>query len=310
MNLQSLIEQFIAYRRSLGEQWPANCHLDNFGRFIGADVDVANVSPEQVNSFLAGGGPITLTWHIKLSGLRSFYQYAVSRGHLAKAPLPTVLPKRPPTFVPHVYSQEELCRLLQAAKRFDRPLSLEPGALHLMLLVLYGTGLRVSELIGLDRTDVDLAESLMKVRQSKFGKTRLVPFGPQLQKVLVEYDKRRPASGDDGAPFFATRLRGRVKADTLQHNYRILCDQTGIRRTDGARHQPRIHDLRHSFAVHRLTSWYRQGADVQMLLPFLSVYLGHVHIRATQVYLSMTPELLEEAGNRFEQYATKEVRHG
>jgi integrase/recombinase XerD len=308
MNLQSLIDQFIAYRQSLGEQWPPNCTLRAFGRFIGAGVEVADVSPEQVYSFLTGGGPITLTWHIKLSGLRTFYQYAVSRGYLAKAPLPTVLPKRPPIFVPHVYSQEELCRLLQAAKRFDRPLCLEPGALHLMLLVLYGTGLRVSELIGLDRTDVDLSECLLNVRQSKFGKTRLVPFGPQLQKVLVEYHKRQPASGD-GAPFFTTRLRGRVKADTLQHNYRILCDRTGIRRTDGARHQPRIHDLRHSFAVHRLTSWYRQGADVQKLLPLLSVYLGHVHIRATQVYLSMTPELLEEAGNRFEQYAMKEACH-
>jgi site-specific recombinase XerD len=259
MNLQSLIEQFIAYRQSLGEQWPAHCHLHNFGRFIGADVEVADVSPEQVNSFLAGAGPITLTWHIKLSGLRTFYQYAVSRGYVAKAPLPTVFPKRPPTFVPHVYSQEELCRLLQAAKRFDRPLCLEPGTLHLMLLVLYGTGLRVSELVGLDRTDVNLTDCLMKVRQSKFGKTRLVPFGPQLQNVLVEYDKRQPASGD-GAPFFATRLRGRVKADTLQHNYRILCDRTGVRRTDGARQQPRIHDLRHYAEFRTMPSICRESA--------------------------------------------------
>jgi integrase/recombinase XerD len=309
MNLQSLIEQFVAYRQSQGEQWTKNCHLRNFGRFIGADVEVANVSTEQVNGFLEGTGPITRTWHIKLSSLRSFYQYAVSRGYVAKAPLPTVLRKPPAPFVPHIYSQEELCRLLQAAKRFDRPSSLEPGTLHLMLLVLYGTGLRVSELVGLDRTDVNLTECLLKVRQSKFGKTRLVPFGPQLHKVLAEYDKRHPASGD-WAPFFTTRLFGRVNAGTLRHNYRILCDRTGVRRTDGTRLQPRIHDLRHTFAVHRLTSWYRQGADVQRLLPFLSVYLGHVHIRATQVYLSMTPELLEEAGNRFEQYATAEVCHG
>ena len=243
MKLQSLIEQFIAYRRSLGEEWSSDYTLPAFGRFIGADVEAANVSPEQVNRYLAGAGPITLTWHIKLSRLRTFYQYAVSRGYVAKVPLPTVLPKRPPAFVPHVYSREELCRLLQAAKRFDRPSSMEPRTLHLMLLVLYGTGLRVSELVGLDRTDVNLTESLMKVRQSKFGKTRLVPFGAQLHKVLVEYDKRRPASGD-GASFFMTRCCGRVKVDTLQHNYRILCDRTGVRRTDGARFQPRIHDLR------------------------------------------------------------------
>ena len=114
----------------------------------------------------------------------------------------------------------------------------------------------------------------MKVRQSKFGKTRLVPFAPQLQKALLEHHNRHSASGE-GAPFFAVRSGGRLKADTLRHYYRILC------------------------------------ADVQKLLPLLSVYLGHVHIRATQVYLSMTPELLEEAGNRFELYAaTKEVWHG
>ena len=100
-----------------------------------------------------------------------------------------------------------------------------------------------------------------------------------------------------------------MKPDTLQHNFRILCDRAGIRRTDGAHEQPRMHDLRHTFAVHRLTSWYQQGADVQRLLHHLSVYLGHVHLRHTQVYLSMTPELLREASQRFERYAGKEGRH-
>ena len=150
----------------------------------------------------------------------------------------------------------------------------------------------------------------MKVRESKFGKTRVVPFTPRLQRVLLEYQSRHPASSDK-VPFCAARGGGRIKPDTLQHNYRALCDRIGLRRTDGASHQPRIHDLRHSFAVHRLISWYRQGADGQRLLPLLSVYLGHVHIRATQVYLSMTPDLLEEASSRFEGYATStEVRHG
>jgi integrase/recombinase XerD len=308
MNLQSLIEQFIAYRQSQGEQWTSNCNLRAFGRFVGSDAEISDVSAERVNSFLVGAGPITLTWHIKLGSLRTFYQYAVSRGYVNNAPLPTIFPKRPPTFVPHVYSHDELARLLQAAKSFDRPSSLDPGTLHLILLVIYAAGLRIRELVRLDRTDVNLRECLMTVRQSKFGKTRLVPLAPQLHKALLEYVNDHPASGV-GSPFFAMRCGGRIKTDTLQHNYRALCDRIGIRRADGARFQPRIHDLRHTFAVHRLTSWYRQGADVQRLLPFLSVYLGHVHIRATQVYLSMTPELLEEAGNRFEQYAMKEVCH-
>lgn len=309
MNLQSLIDQFIVYRQSLGEQWPSYCHLRGFGRFIGPNVEVANVSPEQVNRFMAGSGPITLNWHIKLSVLRSFYQYAVSRGYVGQAPLPAIVPKRPPAFVPYVYSHDELARLLRAAKSFERP-SLGPGTLHLILLLLYATGLRVGELLRLDRADVNLSECLLKVRQSKFGKTRLVPFGPQLQKILLEHHSRHSASGER-APFIAMRSGGRLKADTLHHSYRTLCAQLGISRADGGRYQPRIHDFRHTFAVHRLTSWYRQGADVQKLLPLLSVYLGHVHIRATQVYLSMTPELLEEAGDRFERYATtKEAGRG
>lgn len=309
MNLPPLIEQFIEHRQSLGELQQEHYTLRAFGRFIGADVEADNVSPEQVNDFLSSSGPITLTWHTKLSLLRTFYQYAVSRGYVASAPLPTVLPKRPPAFVPYVYSQHELIRLLRAAKRFNRSSCLPPGTLHLMLLVLYGTGLRIRELVDLERDDVNLKECLLKVRQSKFGKTRLVPFGQQLYQPLFDYDRQRPASRD-GAPFFVTCLGDRVKPDTLQHNYRILCERTGVRRTDGASEQPRIHDLRHTFAVHRLTSWYQQGADVQTLLPLLSVYLGHVHIRATQVYLSMTAELLDEAGKRFERYVTKEAYRG
>jgi site-specific recombinase XerD len=86
-------------------------------------------------------------------------------------------------------------------------------------------------------------------------------------------------------------------------------EHAGVSRDDGARYQPRLHDMRHSFAVHRLTSWYQQGADVQKLLPQLATYLGHVNIAATQVYLTMTPELLHEASVRFEKYAFQEVCH-
>ncbi|WP_080415755.1 tyrosine-type recombinase/integrase [Burkholderia ubonensis] len=308
MNLQSLIDQFITYRQSLGDQFLPNCTVKAFGRFVGSDIGMSDVTDEQVNRFLRGSGPITLTWHIKLSGLRTFYQYATSRGYVARAPLPTVVPKRPPPFVPYVYSHEELRSLLQAAKEFDRPSSMEPGALHLILLVLYATGLRVREVVNLNREDVNVSDCLITVLRSKFGKTRLVPFTSQLQPALLDYEQRHSAYGNS-APFFLTRCGGRVKTDTLQHNYRILCDRIGIRRHDRARYQPRIHDLRHTFAVHRVTSWYQQGANVQALLPLLSIYLGHVHIRATQVYLSTTPELLDEAGKRFERYAMNEVRH-
>jgi len=95
----------------------------------------------------------------------------------------------------------------------------------------------------------------------------------------------------------------------MDDTFRRLTEHVGIRRSDGARYQPRLQDLRHAFAVHRLTAWYRQGADVQRLLHHLSVYLGHTSLACTQVYLTMTPELLQQANTRFERYACGEDSH-
>jgi integrase/recombinase XerD len=306
MNLQELIEQYIAHRKSLGEQQASNAGtLRAFGRAVGLRADVADVRAEQVDAFLAGAGPKTLTWHMKLGVLRVFYRYAISRGYVAQSPLPVTTPKRPPPFVPYIFSHHDLCRLLRAAESNPCQSCIGPATMHTLLLTLYGAGLRVREAVNLNRTDVDLDGFVLAIRNSKFGKTRLVPVGPQLGGALARYAGRVAAHGTE-SPFFTTRTGARVKTDTLQHNYRLLCGRAGVSRADGARFQPRMHDLRHTFAVHRLTSWYRQGADVQRLLPLLSVYLGHVHIRATQVYLSMTPELLREAGLRFERYARGE----
>jgi integrase len=111
----------------------------------------------------------------------------------------------------------------------------------------------------------------------------------------------------DGA-LFPTRTGTPVARHTAENIFRRLRVRAGVLRQDGGRYQPRLHDLRHAFAVHRLVSWYRQGADVQRLLPQLATYLGPVHIAATQRYLTLTPELLHEASQRFERYA-RERQH-
>src|SRR5439155_15806723 len=102
---------------------------------------------------------------------------------------------------------------------------------------------------------------------------------------------------------------GAVHRCTLDNAFMRIRERAGVRRSDSSRFQPRLHDLRHTFAVHRLTAWYRQGADVQRLIYHLSVYLGHAHLTDTQVYLTMTPELLRQAGTRFERYARGEDGH-
>jgi site-specific recombinase XerD len=307
MNLQRLIEQYLSFQQSLGISTATTAGiLRAFGRARGARAAVAAVRVEQIEAFLGQARPVTMTWFSKLSHLRSFFQYAVSRGHLTTAPLPTVMPKRPPAFVPYIYTREEIRRLLHASACHSPRSSLEPATLRTMLLVFYGAGLRLREATNLTRADVDLVASVLTIRNTKFGKTRLVPVGTQLNGALMEYDGSRPRVRPGDAPFFATRAGGPVKRRTLDQNFRMLCDRAGIRRTDETHQQPRIHDLRHAFAVHRLTSWYQQGVDVPRLLHPLSVSLGHVNLRDTQVYLSMTPDLLREASQRFERYAGKE----
>ena len=310
MNLQRLIEQYISYQRSLGSVYVTEARiLRAFGRTRGPRASVAGVHVRHVDAFLGKARPVTRTWFTRFGCLRCFFRYAVSRGHVTTAPLPTTIPKRPPVFVPYIYSREELHRLLQVVKSHPRSISLEPATIRTMILAYYGAGLRLCEAINLTRADVDLNRSILMIRNTKFGKTRLVPVGPQLGQALVQYDRSRPRGRQADAPFFATVKGGPVNIRVFEANFRVACDRAGIRRAGGARQQPRIHDLRHTFAVHRLTSWYQQGADVQRLLYQLSVYLGHVCPRDTQVYLSMTPELLREASQRFERYAGKERHH-
>jgi integrase len=306
MNLQHVIEQFIAYRKSLGERQAANGRvLLAFGRAMGAAADIADVRTEQVVVFLTGTGPLTRYWHNKLSIVRVFYRYAISRGYVATAPLPTVIPKEPPQFVPYIYSHDDLRRLLQTLDSSQcGQARLEPITARTIILLLYGTGMRVGEATRLNRVDVDLEHSLLTIRHTKFHKSRLVPFGPKLGQVLTQYAARAPLATE--APFFTMRTGTRVVPDTLEGHFRSFCTRAGVRRNDDSRYHPRLHDLRHTFAVHRLTAWYREGADVQQLLPQLSVYMGHGSLRGTQVYLSMTAELLREANVRFARYAGKE----
>jgi hypothetical protein len=133
-----------------------------------------------------------------------------------------------------------------------------------------------------------------------------VPIGPHLTCELERYSYERNCRHhplDRNAFFFTTRSGSLLHQLAVRKSFRRLCGLAGVHRYDGARYQPRIHDLRHSFVCHRLVAWYREGADVQRLLPQLSTYLGHLELSSTQRYLTMTPELLFEASRRFERYA-------
>jgi integrase len=226
--------------------------------------------------------------------------------------LPKAVPKPAQTFVPYIYSRDQLRRLLNAIADNDNPrCRIDPGSYRTLLLLLYGAGLRIGEALALTWGDVDLASGILCIRETKFYKTRLVPISQDLTRILRSHpDQRRGEHSAPDTPFLLSRIG---KAITIQNAEMAFCRlrvrADVICENADTRHQPRLHDLRHSFAVHRLVSWYQSGADVQRLLPKLATYLGHVHISGTQRYLTLTPELLREASVRFERYAMEKT-HG
>ena len=314
MNINDLVTRYVAFRRTLGERCKTNENtLRSFCRAIGPRTRVNRIRAKDVATFLAGTGPITRAWHGRYFALKGFFRFAVSRGHLDKAPLPTELPKRPPTLVPYIYSREELRCLLDAIPSSLPVRSrMEPPTLRAILLLLYGAGLRRGEVLNLSVADVDLPNALLTIRNTKFFKSRLVPIGRDLTKILSDYShwraKMHSSPGVRGH-YFLGRHGAAIHRCTLENAFKRLREFVGVCRADGGRYQPRLHDFRHTFAVHRLTEWYRQGADVQRLVYHLSVYLGHAHLADTQIYLTMTPELLQQAGMCFERYARGEDNH-
>lgn len=228
-------------------------------------------------------------------------------------PLPTTIPKRPESSTPYVYTTEELRRLIAGTEILETPKSpLQATTLRTLLLTLYGTGIRIGEALSLTLNNVDLSDSLITVRDTKFFKTRLVPIGPRLTQTLATYERKRhklPLPAGKDSAFFATRTGNALSYAQVNQKFQILRKYACIHREDDARYQPRIHDIRGTFAVHTLVAWYREGADVQRLLPVLATYMGHTYVTGTQHYLSMIPELQNEANRRFEQYALSEVNH-
>ena len=313
MTALEVIERYLAAHRALGVR------LDRAGRYLlqfakeTGNTPLSDISPAAVERFLRGRGAATATWRTKKAHLASLYRYAIAHDLVAVSPLPERPPKLASPQTPYVYSTAELRRLLKATAVLDHPASrLQAMTYRTLLLLLYGTGLRVGEAIALTVSDVDLTQRLITVRDTKFFKTRLVPTGPRLTGHLAGYlDRRRGLALPEGerSAFLCTRTGRGFYYQQVITTFQRIRSAAGITCPPGEPRPPRLHDLRHTAASHRVLAWYRAGKDVQHLLPQLATYLGHVDIRSTQRYLQMTPELLQEASRRFARYAAQEVPH-
>lgn len=224
---------------------------------------------------------------------------------IAFVPDPAGFPKPHTPIRPHIFTEAEVTRLLHAADQL-RPTPASPtrsSVFRLALVLLYTTGLRRGELLRLTISDYDADEAVLQIRESKFHKSRLVPLSADgrhaIQAALLDRRRLRlPCTPDSPLIWNRSRAGGRGYTGVgLGAGFRTLCERAGVRTGAGAR--PRVHDLRHAFAVHALLRWYRAGLDPEAKLPFLAAYMGHISPVSTAYYLPFVPELAGLASARF-----------
>jgi integrase len=299
--LAQTAEEYLRLRRSLGHDL-AQAHrlLPRFVAYleaIGAETVTIEAAlawaqqPEEVD-------PTSNVWPRRMSIARGFARHMAGIDPRTEIPPAGLIPSRQRWRPPYIYSADDIDKLMTAARGIRRRL---PAATHETAIgLLAATGLRVGEAIRLDRGDINWAGAVLTIRESKFGRSRYVPISPSTLVALDQYAQVRDRLCPNPATvsFFVGMRGNRLIYQSVQEVFRRICQSAGVG-TDAAI-RPRIHGLRHSFAVGTLRGWYQAGLDVEAHLPMLSTYLGHRDPRSTYWYLSAAPELLALAAGRLE----------
>lgn len=308
--LASTVERFLAHRRGLGRKYLSEeRELRLLQRFADEHraLRVDQLTPALLDEFLASrprSRPRSFNHLLGVVGC--LMDWAVAQELLAVSPLRTRRRRVTSARVPFLFDTAQARRLLDAAAALpDNPRAAQRGPTYRTIFALcYGIGLRAGEACGLHLGDVDVERNLLMVVGGKFGKRRLVPHGPRIAELVAEQIERRRANGASGAdaPLFSFGGHRPVHPCTASQVFHSLVVTLELPVPDGVS-PPTLHSLRHSFAVGCLLRWYRQGLDPAGRLHQLSTFMGHVDPASTAVYLTITPELLEEANRRFEAFA-------
>jgi integrase len=310
---RELVEEYLALRRGLGFalETPAWA-LRDFGRYA-----------DQVEH----RGPLTLDlavqWALasrsddpaqaarRLATVRQFARHRAVVDPATEIPPPGLLGRPGRRKQPHIYSEEEVAALLRQAGLLSPRGGLRPRTYVTFFSLLLSTGLRLSEACHLVPGDVDLAKGVLTVRESKFRKSRLVPLHASATDALARYAAHRAtcckASRTGG--FFRTERSPALTRAAVEKTFSRIRQRLGWT-AEGRARRPRIHDMRHTFAVRRLLRWYEDGADIDRKILALATYLGHAKVTDTYWYLSGVPELMAMAARRFERFVREEQEIG
>jgi integrase/recombinase XerD len=291
MTLIEAIDIYVKRKRAKGLLFrKGQLELSSFCKCVG-DVQLCQVTSLNVIAFLENPRIATATWHHKYRLLKRFFEFWSQRGVMPCLLMP---PRRPPgtkTFTPYIYTRAEIRSLLTATRQCQKRklCVMDSVTFRYLLLSLYATGALVTEIVNLGIEDIDFKKRHITLQGNRIMQSRTIPICSDLQMELQTYAAQRH-KGKKSGPFFLSKDELPINATTVLGRFHRLRRIAGIARYDGAVYQPRMYDLRSTFAVHRITSWIREGADLNRMLPALATYMGNVSLATTERYLSLTPE--------------------
>lgn len=299
-SLRSALTQYLSMRQGLGYKYQQQARrLSEFVSFM-EEHNATTIRTKLAMTWATLPPDRHASWALRLTDVRGFARHVANIDPQTEVPpLGSLPPLR--RAKPYVYSDAEVGALLAAALALPPATGLRRWTYYYLFGLIAVTGMRLSEAIGLQRSDVDLDGGVLTVRQSKFGKSRLIPLHHTTCEALRDYAKRRDAHLESrcGPHFFVAERGGRLLHQYVHRVFWRLSREIGLRRS-GDHTGPRVHDFRHRFAIRTLLGWYHEGLDVEQQLPTLSTYLGHTCVRDTYWYLSACPELMEEAARRLD----------
>ncbi|MBB3860879.1 integrase [Novosphingobium hassiacum] len=297
--LRRALERYLRMRRGFGYRYSAEERLlGNFVAFM--EAEQACVITRKLTLTWAMQARRT-SWPQRLSAVRGFARH-LSNFELSTETPPAGIFPSPKRGRPYIYTDDEIARLLKGTLNWGLAKGVNRLTYHCLFALLAATGMRLGEAISLRRSDVDLDAGVLTLRETKGGRHRLVPLHATSTQALVDYAAERDSNpACRRSPWFFVLRRGQqLRPQYPERIFVGVLRRIGLRNPELHTRGPRIHDLRHTFAVRTIVGWYRDGADVEQLLPTLSTYLGHSKTRDTYWYLSACPELMEQAVGRLE----------
>lgn len=304
INLRDGLRQYVALRRALGTklQEPA-ITLGRFLDFLESEKAEFITSELALRWAMRPQGVQRATWARRLGMVRGFAAWFSTIDDRTEVPPRRLLAARRRRNKPHIFTEQEIGQLMTQTGQLDSPTGLRALTYTTLIGLLTATGLRPGEALALDRSDVDLANGILSIRQSKFGKSRFVPVTESTCAALADYAKQRDklCSRRRSEAFLVSERGARLQGYTARRTFATISCMVGLRPATGTRRVgrgPRLQDFRHCFATRKLVEWYRAGLDVGCELPKLATYLGHVDVADTYWYLEAVPELLELATER------------